>query len=377
MLTSPENLQVCIVTELRGGVGIYARNLIVGLQEHGIDPKIITGDPEQAVRGRVIPVKSFSGRSRWLPQSYVFAHAVKKIRDTVDVVHYTDARYSLFERNSRCPVVGTMNDYFYAITGWFSGAGTYDVYSDWKLRHLYYNMIRHFERKALHRLTNILCISSEIANVLETRYGIRRNKLNIIPYGLTFPAIPETRSNGGRRTVLFAGGNFQRKGLATLIDAGKRIVKRFPDVQFRVLGNSPDENILQRMCRNAGLNDAFAFCGTVNYETLFKEYQAANVFVMPSILEAFGIPYLEAMHCGVPVIASNVKGPDDFLQDKYNCLISQVGNPDDLADCVAQVFEDTLLQQRLIENGRQTVERYTRTGMIKKTLEVYLNTIRG
>ena len=373
MHTSPsvKGLRVCIVTEFKGGVGVYARNLIEGLKSFQIEPLIITGDSDRASNFMVIPVRRFEGRGRWLPQAYAFSRALKELQHPVDIVHFTDARYSIFTAKKKYALLGTMNDYFYAITSWFNGAGTFNIYQDWKRRHVYYNTVRSLEKRALNRLDAVICISHEVANFLSARYKISTHKLNVVHYGLTFPDIPIQRKDAPGPTILFAGGNFQRKGLHTLVDAAELIRSRFPGVQFRVLGKSPDEALMKNLCRSKGLMDAFHFCGNVSYSALFEEYARARLFVMPSFLEAFGIPYLEAMHCGVPIVASTVKGPDDFLLDGENCLKAEVGNSRHLAHQIIELLENHSLKDRLVEKGGETVKQFSVRKMTTETLDVY------
>ena len=114
-------LKVLLVAELTGGVGVYGRNLAHGLDAMGVEVTALTPTPELSTAGRAIAARRFSGRGRWLPQAVSFARRVKEHGDEFDVIHFTDARYAAFVRGGKTPLVGTMNDYFYAITGWFSG----------------------------------------------------------------------------------------------------------------------------------------------------------------------------------------------------------------------------------------------------------------
>ena len=364
-------MKICLVGELTGGVGVYGRNLLEGLLKLGLEPSVITSAPENSPGARAIPVKRYTGRGRWLPQARAFTQALKQARHEFDLIHFTDARFSVFLPRGEQAVVGTMNDYFYAITSWMKGTGSANIYSDWPLRHLYYNFTRMMERPALRRLDRILCISESVSEVLTDRYSIPAEKLSVIPYGINYGKATGEKISYPGEMILFAGGNFQRKGLGTLIQAAPRILQDFPGVRFVILGQSGDASLMKALCENRGVAAAFEFVGQVDYETLYKYYRGASIFTMPSLLEAFGIPFLEAMHCGIPVVASRVRGPDFYLQDGTNSLMAKTGEPEDLARCILEILKNKKLRGALVKNGKQTAREFKVETMARRTLAAY------
>jgi glycosyltransferase involved in cell wall biosynthesis len=370
--------RVCVVTELTGGVGVYARNLVAGLVAHGAEVTVATPHPDRAPAGvaRVVPAKAHRGRGRFIAQSWSFARALHDLDGEFDVVHVTDARYALFVRGAAAPVVGTMNDYFYAITGWFSPVGTRAVYEDWRARHVYYNLTRVLERSALRRLQGVLCISAEVKDVLAARYGLDPRRLVVVPYGIAYGPTDVAPRRSGRPAVVFVGGNFQRKGLGVLVDAAPEILATLPDLEVVVIGTSRDEALMMARVRERRLDGTFRFVGQVGYRELYEYYLGADVLAMPSVLEAFGIPYLEAMHCGIPVVASDSPGPTDYLRDGENALMPARGDPVALARAIVAVMTDEDLRERLVAAGRVTAEDATVDLMVARTIDAY-RTIRS
>ena len=149
---TPRALHVCVVTEMTGGAGVSPVTL------SRIWPAQAPCSALYAAPGcRTCRRPCGAGHARCGPwqvpgQAWSFARAMREMPAGIDLVHAIDARYSLFFFPLDVPVVGTMNDYFYAVTGWFSGRGTKNVYSDWRVRHIYYNLTRVLERLALPRL---------------------------------------------------------------------------------------------------------------------------------------------------------------------------------------------------------------------------------
>ncbi len=104
------------------------------------------------------------------------------------------------------------------------------------------------------------------------------------------------------------------KGVDVTIRALPQILKVFPDVKYLVIGRGDDQPRLARLAEELGVRDRVIFAGFVATEELPKHYNLANAYVMPS-QEGFGIVYLEAMACGIPVMAGNADGSSDPLQD--------------------------------------------------------------
>lgn len=86
---------------------------------------------------------------------------------------------------------------------------------------------------------------------------------------------------------------------------------------------------------------------------------AADVFVLPSVFEGLGVALLEAMACGVPVVASNVGGIPDIVTDGYNGLLVGAGDVKGLAESVIKILSDETLRKRLSEGALTTIQQMT------------------
>jgi glycosyltransferase involved in cell wall biosynthesis len=87
-------------------------------------------------------------------------------------------------------------------------------------------------------------------------------------------------------------------------------------------------------------------------------YNKASVFISTSISEGFGLPLLEAMACGTPVVTTDSGGIRDFCQDGFNCRIVESARPEDLAEAVMEIHSNKELKRRLIENGLTTARQW-------------------
>ena len=97
---------------------------------------------------------------------------------------------------------------------------------------------------------------------------------------------------------------------------------------------------------------------------LAKLYSSADAFLYTSYAEGFGLPPLEAMACGTPVVMSDNKGSRDYAISNFNTLVSQPGDVNSLANNLLKVLQDGKLRERLIENGLETAKKFTWTSTV-------------
>jgi len=179
------------------------------------------------------------------------------------------------------------------------------------------------------------------------------------------------------RTVLFVGGNFQRKGLLVLLRAAPAVLRQFPDTRFLIIGKSNYARGCEQLARRLGVAEQCDFLGAVSYTQLTTYYASATVLTMPSLMEAFGIPYLEGMSCGLPVVATSCAGPDEYLADEENALVVPPGQADALADALLRLLGDTALRERLRRGAKETAKAFTPARMARETLAVYERVLAG
>ncbi|MFC1999660.1 glycosyltransferase [Chloroflexota bacterium] len=194
-------------------------------------------------------------------------------------------------------------------------------------------------------------------------------RIEIIPMGVDLEvfsrhAIPldqDSEAESGERTILFVGRIAEKKGINYLIEAMPTILRHIPEARLVIVGYGPERGRLEDLVGKLGLNDRVAFAGEVPNAELARYYHKAHLLVLPSIVdsrgdtEGLGIVILEAMACGVPVVASNVGGIPDIIEPNWNGLLSKPGNPQDIADKVVELLSDKRLRERLSQNALETV----------------------
>ena len=119
------------------------------------------------------------------------------------------------------------------------------------------------------------------------------------------------------------------------------------------------------------VDDHFEFLGWVPNAKLRQLYRLADVFVMPSLVEAFGVVFLEAMASGTPVVGTRVGGIPELIRHGQDGLLAEVDQPDDLADKLLVVLEDPHLAEQLGTNGRARAQDFGIEQMLACTYHVY------
>jgi len=226
-------------------------------------------------------------------------------------------------------------------------------------------------------------------------YGADPAKIEVIPLGVDlamFRPIPRDEAMSAiglglprqRHLILFVGRMDPLKGLDNLLRAICKLTELAPelarDLCLAVIGGDVDENgsgqnseleCLDRLKREVGVDNLVAYLGSRAQDTLPYYYSAADVCVVPSHYESFGLVALEAMACGTPVIASRVGGLQTTVEDGVTGLLVPAGDVDALAESLKLILLDRELRARLGVNARQKAQSYTWRSVADHVLRLY------
>ena len=128
---------------------------------------------------------------------------------------------------------------------------------------------------------------------------------------------------------------------------------------------------LQLMCSDMGLDDLVLFLGKRAQDTLPYYYSAADMLVMPSHYESFGMVALEAMACGTPVVASQVGGLAFLVQDGETGFVVPDGDPAALSERLTQLLTDDGLRERLGSRAAEYARQYSWENIVDQLLTIY------
>lgn len=174
------------------------------------------------------------------------------------------------------------------------------------------------------------------------------------------------------RYVLYVGSENPRKNLPRLLEAFAAVHAERPDVRLIKVGArqyGPQAEALRHQIRELGLEGTIVVAGQVTDEDLVLFYNAATVFAFPSLYEGFGLPPLEAMACGTPVVCSNAASLPEVVGDAALTFDPTDGNA--LAGAMAQVLDDADLQVDLRKRGLARAAQFTWERTARETIKVY------
>lgn len=213
------------------------------------------------------------------------------------------------------------------------------------------------ERMGLHAAQRVVCVSHYTASIARRRYGVRAERLRVVHNAVTQS---EQRAQWHlERTVsdpivLFLGRITFQKGPEYFIEAAARVVQERPRTRFVVSGSGDMfPEVVARSAR-LGLFHNLFFTGFLRGADVERMYSMADLYVMPSVSEPFGITPLEAMALDVPVIVSRQSGVSEVLA---NALKVDFWDVEELANKILAVLEYAPLRRHLVEQGRDEVRR--------------------
>lgn len=171
--------------------------------------------------------------------------------------------------------------------------------------------------------------------------------------------------------ILYLGGFSPRKNVKSILLAFSRIYKNLSkNYKVVIIGPSKEQHAyLAELSNTLGIEDKVIFTGYVHYEELPIFYNACTVFVYPSLYEGFGLPPLEAMCCGAPVITSNVSSIPEVVGD--SAVLINPFDTEELKNSMENVIEDEALRCKLSKSGIERGKMFSWEKTAAETLNVY------
>jgi glycosyltransferase involved in cell wall biosynthesis len=226
-----------------------------------------------------------------------------------------------------------------------------------------------------------ICVSSFTRDTVINRLGISADKTftihNCVHARLNratprlFTATLEKYSLQDKTYCIFPANFWPHKNHAMLFTAMNIFNRRFPQYAMHLVltGSSlQNESCLMKACRQMGLADRVHFLGYLNEEELAAVWQGAHFLIFPSLFEGFGIPLVEAMMYGKPILASNVTSIPEVAGEA--ALYFDPRKPDEMVEALRRIMSDEGLYRRLTEEGRKQLEQYRYEDMVKQYLAV-------
>lgn len=235
-------------------------------------------------------------------------------------------------------------------------------------------------RRVLKAADRVLAASRAVYNEA-VKAGCSRDKLVHVSNGVDLNRF-KSKSNhkwvrrklgiGNKLVVLSVRALVPKNGVEYLVASAPEVVKQCPDVVFVIIGEGPLRPRLMKLANDLGMSKNFVFIGKVPYIDLPDYYAACDVFVIPSIMEAFGLVTVEAMASSKPVIGTNVGGIPDTIENGKNGYLVPPRDPQRLAEKILLLLENSDLREKMGFEGRiMAEERFDVNKRIDSIVTIY------
>ena len=225
------------------------------------------------------------------------------------------------------------------------------------------------DHKVLSRAELVTSVSYTVSEELRKFHNC---KAEVVGNGVDTEFFVPKESSNGSPSILFSGRLILEKGLLYLIECAKYVCDKYPSASFVLAGSGPLENTLKKSIEREGLSKNFALLGNLDRNKLLLHYQNSTIFVLPSIYESFPNVLLEAMACGIPVVATRVCDAPKIIKDGENGFLVPPKDPYALARAIVILLEDEKLRKRMGSASRDRVEAlYSLNALTEKMLSYY------
>lgn len=247
------------------------------------------------------------------------------------------------------------------------------------------------EKTLVKEVDHIITPTDSEMSYLEYLYQADTRKITIIPPGVNtdffkpMDKLVAKEMVGAKKEdkiLLFVGRIEPLKGLDMLLYALKVLIMKNPEMNvcLWIVGGdilqkqklwSHQLKMLQQLKEVLNLTTRVRFMGQKTQEELPHYYNAAEMVIMPSHYESFGMVTLEAMACGIPVITTNVAGVSQLIDKKHSALITSVNNPLMLASQIKYLLSDTTAHEQISHDLREKAQALSWERIVKKIIRVY------
>jgi glycogen synthase len=238
------------------------------------------------------------------------------------------------------------------------------------------------ERWITNRSNTVIACSTFMREQIVDVFGVPESSIEVIPNGIDPEDLQPHDDPGLRRLrsefadpdqslVLLVGRLVYEKGFQVALEALPEIIERLPNTRFVVAGSGTHEHELRRQAEELGLMDHGTFVGWIGDDVLHSLYRIADVCVVPSIYEPFGLVALEAMASSCPCIVADTGGLREVVPHDEVGLRFRARDPQSLAEMTVRVLDDAKLCRRLTAEAFEHLRRFDWEDVAERTAAVY------
>jgi glycosyltransferase involved in cell wall biosynthesis len=358
------------------GVGTYIRNVVKTLARLDRESKyFLVGLPAKVAECGPLPPNfhavALAGADSTLKGSVEFRAIVRRLH--CDVVHIPHLFW--IPRGLPCPYVLTVHDLLDHMYGAHDGSSL--------RRSLHFQLTR----RALRKAARVLAVSQFTKSEIEKVFSIPRERIEVVYNAIDERFLSGHATQADRELIaeryqvnypflLYAGAIRPHKNVMRIIEAFSALKTelekehQLPDLKLIIIGDDLSSHPgLRRTVVRSGVQNDVRFLGFVPIEVLRIFYDVAKVFVFPSLYEGFGLPPLEAMAHGTPVVTSNTSSLPEVAGNA--ALLVNPENVFEIQRALQRALLDPAVRTRMKQRGYEQAQRFSWTASVTRILETY------
>jgi glycosyltransferase involved in cell wall biosynthesis len=321
-----------------GGIAQHVKNLENFLEKNDNTVEIISSE-----NTFTIPIKGLKN-----PSFMISSFLKTKFKKNFDIVHAHNIPSALAMKNSPGKKILTIHGIFSEQIDQLHGKTTG-------------NISKKYEKDALSWADMITVISKESYDY----YTSLGHKVIQIPNAIDISSLSTDEDRKYEKQVLFAGRLSKEKGVKTLIE----ICKKLPhDIHLIIIGDGPEVENLKKL---ESSQNNIHYLGSKNHQQTISLIKGSDVLVQPSFSEGISTTILESMACKTVIVASNVGGNLELIQDQESGILVEPTNPEIFCEKIIELISDKLLRNKLSTLSYENVKKYDWNIIGKQYLELY------
>jgi len=370
-----------------GGISPHVYNLSRSLAKNGVKVYVVTcdfpGAPQHEVADgvEVFRIDSYKNPAPDFA-TWVYLMNVNMQKEAAAIAHSLEGKIDIFHAHDWLVATAGIGLKHVFREPFFATVHSTEIGRRNGIHFDYERMIHETEAWLTYEAWKVICCSNYMVSHVQWAFGLPTDKLVMVPNGVNtevYGKIENDNLNQFRskfalteeKIVLFVGRLVYEKGVHVLVNAVPKVLEKI-NAKFIIVGNGYMKDQLSELVKGMGLAHKVMFTGFVDDETLRKLQRCADVSVVPSLFEPFGIVALEAMAAKSPVVVSDTGGLSEMVDPDVDGVKVYAGNPDSLAWGITRVLTDEAYANRLRTNAyRKIQEKYNWNKIAQQMKSIY------